>query len=200
MVRYNYNQPSVWEARHSKTGNKTVGVNLRLDGVILSQHRWYQRTLNEIFTKNGKNWPRFLDVESTSEELLLRKLFPFAVQKGFVFIRVHLAVPDRSDRHPGLLQEVGAASADDLVLCESATATSNSGKGSVEGLKKSSSNDLACPSKTGPKGSAGPSKTGPKGSSGPSKNIYLNLWRVIVEGRAVEGTGGRGPGGRGRLK
>ena len=164
MVRYSYNSTfCVRSKTHSKTGNKTIGVNFRLERVILSQHRWYQRTLNKIFTKNSKKWPRFLDVESTSEELLLRKLFPFAVQKRFVLIRVHLAVPDRSDRHPGLLQEVGATSADDRVLCESATATSNSGKGSVEGLKKSASNDLACPSKTGPKGSAGP-----------SKNIYLN--------------------------
>ena len=30
-----------------------------------------------------QNWPRFLVVESSSEDLLLGKLSPFAVQKGF---------------------------------------------------------------------------------------------------------------------
>ena len=32
---------------------------------------------------NCNNWPRFLVVESSSGDLLLNKLSPFAVQKGF---------------------------------------------------------------------------------------------------------------------
>ena len=38
---------------------------------------------NEILTKSETNWPRFLIVESASEDLPLQKLSPFAVQKGF---------------------------------------------------------------------------------------------------------------------
>ena len=39
---------------------------------------------NEMFNNNGgKNWPRFLLVQSTNEDLSLQKLSPFAVQKGF---------------------------------------------------------------------------------------------------------------------
>ena len=38
---------------------------------------------NEMFMKSETNWPRFLIVESASEDLPLQKLSPFAVQKGF---------------------------------------------------------------------------------------------------------------------
>ena len=41
---------------------------------------------NEMFLKNETNWPRFLIVESASEDLPLQKLSPFAVQKGFQVI------------------------------------------------------------------------------------------------------------------
>ena len=37
---------------------------------------------NEML-KSETNWPRFLIVESASEDLPLQKLSPFAVQKGF---------------------------------------------------------------------------------------------------------------------
>ena len=38
---------------------------------------------NEMLMKSETNWPRFLIVESASENLPLQKLSPFAVQKGF---------------------------------------------------------------------------------------------------------------------
>ena len=38
---------------------------------------------NEMFMKNETNWPRFLIIESASEDLPLQKLSPFAIQKGF---------------------------------------------------------------------------------------------------------------------
>ena len=38
---------------------------------------------NEILMKSETNWPRFLIVESASEDLPLQKLSPFADQKGF---------------------------------------------------------------------------------------------------------------------
>ena len=38
---------------------------------------------NEMLMKSETNWPRFLIVESASEDLTLQKLSPFAVQKGF---------------------------------------------------------------------------------------------------------------------
>ena len=38
---------------------------------------------NEMLMKSETNWPRFLIVESASEDLPLQKLSPFAVQKGF---------------------------------------------------------------------------------------------------------------------
>ena len=38
---------------------------------------------NEMLIKSETNWPRFLIVESVSENLPLQKLSPFAVQKGF---------------------------------------------------------------------------------------------------------------------
>ena len=38
---------------------------------------------NEMLMKSETNWPRFLIVESASKDLLLQKLSPFAVQKGF---------------------------------------------------------------------------------------------------------------------
>ena len=38
---------------------------------------------NEMFMKSETNWPRFLIIESASEDLPLQKLSPFAVQKGF---------------------------------------------------------------------------------------------------------------------
>ena len=39
-------------------------------------------TDNELFLMND-NWPRFIVVKTASEERLLSKLSPFAVQKGF---------------------------------------------------------------------------------------------------------------------
>ena len=41
---------------------------------------------NEMLMKSETNWPRFLIVESASEDLPLQKLSPFAVQKGFQVI------------------------------------------------------------------------------------------------------------------
>ena len=38
---------------------------------------------NEMLMKSETNWPRFLTVESASEDLPLQNLPPFAVQKGF---------------------------------------------------------------------------------------------------------------------
>ena len=38
---------------------------------------------NERSYNSYKNWPRFLVVESSSDDLPLSKLSPFAVQKGF---------------------------------------------------------------------------------------------------------------------
>ena len=38
---------------------------------------------SEMLMKSKTNWPRFLIVESASEDLLQQKLSPFAVQKGF---------------------------------------------------------------------------------------------------------------------
>ena len=38
---------------------------------------------NEILMKSETNWPRFLIVESASEDLPLQMLSPFPVQKGF---------------------------------------------------------------------------------------------------------------------
>ena len=38
---------------------------------------------NETLMKSETNWPRFLIVESASEDLPLQKLSPFVVQKGF---------------------------------------------------------------------------------------------------------------------
>ena len=38
---------------------------------------------NEILMKSETNWPRFLIVESASEDLPLQKLSPFVDQKGF---------------------------------------------------------------------------------------------------------------------
>ena len=38
---------------------------------------------NERSYNSCNNWPRFLDVESSSDDLPLSKLSPFAVQKGF---------------------------------------------------------------------------------------------------------------------
>ena len=38
---------------------------------------------NEMLMKSETNWPRFLIVESASEDLPLQNLPPFAVQKGF---------------------------------------------------------------------------------------------------------------------
>ena len=38
---------------------------------------------NERSYNSGNNWPRFLFVESSSDDLPLSKLSPFAVQKGF---------------------------------------------------------------------------------------------------------------------
>ena len=38
---------------------------------------------DEILMKSETNWPKFLIVESASEDLPLQKLSPFAVQKGF---------------------------------------------------------------------------------------------------------------------
>ena len=38
---------------------------------------------NEMLMKSETNWPRFLIVESASEDLHLQKLSPFAVEKGF---------------------------------------------------------------------------------------------------------------------
>ena len=38
---------------------------------------------NEMLMKSETNWPRFLIVESMSEDLPLQKLSPFAIQKGF---------------------------------------------------------------------------------------------------------------------
>ena len=38
---------------------------------------------NEMLMKSETNWPRFLIVESVSEDLPLQKLSPFAIQKGF---------------------------------------------------------------------------------------------------------------------
>ena len=38
---------------------------------------------NEMLMKSETNWPRFLIVESASEDLPLQKLSPFAVQKAF---------------------------------------------------------------------------------------------------------------------
>ena len=38
---------------------------------------------NEMLMKSETNWPRFLIVESASQDLPLQKLSPFAVQKGF---------------------------------------------------------------------------------------------------------------------
>ena len=38
---------------------------------------------NERSYNSCNNWPRFLVVESTSDDFLLNKLSPFAVQKGF---------------------------------------------------------------------------------------------------------------------
>ena len=38
---------------------------------------------NECFYNSCNNWPRFLVMESSSDDLLLSKLSPFAVQKGF---------------------------------------------------------------------------------------------------------------------
>ena len=38
---------------------------------------------NESFLTSTANWPRFLVVESASEDLPLQKLSSFAVQKGF---------------------------------------------------------------------------------------------------------------------
>ena len=38
---------------------------------------------NEMLMKSETNWPRFLIVESASEDLPLQKLSPFAVQKSF---------------------------------------------------------------------------------------------------------------------
>ena len=37
---------------------------------------------NEMLMKSETNWPRFLIVETASEDLTLQKLSPFAVQKG----------------------------------------------------------------------------------------------------------------------
>ena len=38
---------------------------------------------NERSYNSGSGWPRFLVVESSSDDLPLNKLSPFAVQKGF---------------------------------------------------------------------------------------------------------------------
>ena len=38
---------------------------------------------NEMLMNSETNWLRFLIVESASEDLLLQKLPPFAIQKGF---------------------------------------------------------------------------------------------------------------------
>ena len=38
---------------------------------------------NERFCNTSNNWPRFLVVDSSSDDLPLSKLSPFAVQKGF---------------------------------------------------------------------------------------------------------------------
>jgi len=38
---------------------------------------------NKRFYNSCNNWPGFLVVESSSDDLLLSKLSPFAVQKGF---------------------------------------------------------------------------------------------------------------------
>ena len=38
---------------------------------------------NELSYNSCNNWPRFLVVESSSDDLPLSKLSPFAVQKGF---------------------------------------------------------------------------------------------------------------------
>lgn len=38
---------------------------------------------NECYSNSNSNWPRFLVVESSSDDLALNKLSPFAAQKGF---------------------------------------------------------------------------------------------------------------------
>ena len=43
-------------------------------------------TIQIQIPKSEANWPRFLIVESASEDLPLQKLSPFAVQKGFQVI------------------------------------------------------------------------------------------------------------------
>ena len=50
---------------------------------------------NEIFMKNETNWPRILIIESASEDLLLQKLGPFAIQKGFQSIAGTLKIIKR---------------------------------------------------------------------------------------------------------
>ena len=41
---------------------------------------------NEMLIKSETNWPRFLIVESVSEDVPLQKLSSFAIQKGFQVI------------------------------------------------------------------------------------------------------------------
>ena len=43
----------------------------------------YNYSDNEMLMKSETNRPRFLIVESASEDLPLQKLSPFAIQKGF---------------------------------------------------------------------------------------------------------------------
>ena len=146
---------------------------------------------NERFCNTSNNWPRFLAVESSSDDLPPSKLSPFAVQICWMpnifnlafFLERPLRTSEsnvRSSGGPGSVStgtqassgKSGTVSADARVPCESAKPIPPKGPlGVSPNPHKMASKGSAAPSNSAPKGlAAGPLKTAAsKDDSSPSR-------------------------------